>query len=175
MFHRQSLDDHLLIVECESGHKCIDLIACARYRILDEIAQVSQFKNITHIIFVISLPRKRGGTNFVSFQGGSWECYHMDSLLAPVDPLLTIKIAMDTPINDILSDCYTNNTELLHKRLQNWICLALLQSNNVQIEQTVLDRFNLLSHLIKKAQFTADTQSQSVEQSSCKETCKLML
>ena len=52
-------------------------------------------------------------------------------------------------INDILSECYKHNTELLYRRLQNWISLSLLHFNNVQIEQKVLDRFNLLSLLIK--------------------------
>lgn len=55
-------------------------------------------------------------------------------------------------INDILSECYEHNTELLYRRLQNWISLSLLHFNNVQIEQKVLDRFNLLSLLIKQSQ-----------------------
>ena len=181
VFQRKSTDDCLLIVQCESGHKYIDLIACARDRVLDEkknhdekVAQTSQFKKITHVIFIISLPRRRGGTKFVGFQGGAWECYHMDSLLPPIDPLLTIKCALSTPINDILSDCYTSNTELLHKRLQNWISLSLLHSNNVQIEQAVLERFNLLSQLIKEAQISIDTQIQNAEQGLHKQTCKLI-
>ena len=171
VFQRETADDCLLIVQCESGHKYIDLIACARYRVLDEKAQASQFKKVTHVVFIISLPRRRGGTKFVGFQGGTWECYHMDSLLPPMDQLLTIKQALDTPINDILSDCYTNNTELLHKRLPNWISLSLLHSNNVQIEQAVLDRFNLLSQLIKEAQIC---HNQNVEESLHKQACKLI-
>ena len=174
VFQREPVDDCLLIVQCESGHEYIDLIACARYRVLDEKTQASQFtKVITHVVFIISLPRRRGGTKFVGFQGGAWECYHMDSLLPPKDSLLTIKCALNTPINDILLECYTNKTELLHKRLPNWISLSLLHSNNVQIEQAVLDRFNLLSQLIKEAQISTDAHNQNVEQSLHKQTCKL--
>ena len=173
VFQRESDDNRLLIVQCESGDKYIDLIACARYRVLYEKAQAAQLKKITHIVFIIRLPRRLGGTKFVGFQGGSWECYHMDSLLPPIDPLLTIKEALDKPINDILSDCYnTHNTELLHKRLQNWVSLALLHSNNVQIEQAVLDRFNLLSQLIKEAQLNPANQNQIIEQSLHKQPCK---
>ena len=178
MFQRESSDDYLLIVQCESGHKHIDLIGCARYRVLDEIVKYknsTHARKITHVIFIISLPRKRGGTKFVGFQGGAWECYHMDSLLPLIDPLLTIKYALNTPINDILLDCYTNKTELLHKRLQNWISLSVLHSNNVQIDEDVLDRFNLLSQLIKDAQISADTQNQSVKQSLHKQTCELIM
>ena len=172
VFQRESKpkNDNLLIVQCESGHKYIDLIACARHRVLDEEAQAkaSQLKNVTHVVFIISLPRKRGGTKFVGFQGGTWECYHIDSLLPPKDPLLTIESALNMPLNDILSDCYTNNTELLHNRLQNWISLSLLHSNNVQINQTILERFNLLSQLIKES---TDVQNQSTEVHE--EMCKL--
>ena len=160
MFQNDSVGDRLLIIQCESGHKYTDLIACARYRVLDERTQapISEPRNITHVVFIISLPRRRGGTKFVGFQGGVWECYHMDSLMPPKDALLTIQTALYTPVNDILSDCYVTNTELLHKRLQNWISLSLLHSNNVQMNQTVLERFNLLSQLIKEAQVTIDTQ-----------------
>lgn len=174
VFQRESGGDNLLIVQCESGHKYIDLIACARYRILDEKAQAQASQSNTHVVFIISLPRRRGGTKFVGFQGGTWECYHMDSLMPPKDSLLTVKSALNTPINDILSKCYADSTELLHKRLQNWISLALLHSNNVQIEQTVLDRFNLLSQLIKEAQISADTQNESIDLNLQKETCELM-
>ena len=177
MFQKEFVGDRLVIVQCESGHKYTDLIACARYRVLDERtqAQTSGSRNITHVVFIISLPRRRGGTKFVGFQGGVWECYHMDSLMPPKDALMTIQNALYTPINDILSDCYVANTELLHNRLQNWISLSLLHSDNVQMNHTVLERFNLLSQLIKDAQVAIDTQknqSLSEEQSSLKQNGK---
>ena len=160
MFQRESTDDHLLIVQCESGQSYIDLIACAQYCVLDERAraQASKPHNITHVVFIISLPRKRGGTKFAGFQGGTWDCYYMDSLMVPKEPLLTTESALNAPINDILSDCFVNNTQLLHSRLQNWVSLSLLHSDNAQIEQTVLERFNLLSQLIKEAHISVDTQ-----------------
>ena len=160
VFQKESVGDRLLIIQCESGHKYTDLIACTRYRVLDERTQAlaADPRNITHVVFIISLPRRRGGTKFVSFQGGMWECYHMDCLMPPKDALTTIQNALYTAINDILSDCYVTNTELLHKRLHNWISLSLLHSNNVEINHTVLERFNLLSHLIKEGQIITDTQ-----------------
>ena len=177
VFRKESVGDRLLIIQCDSGHKYSDLIACARYRVLDERtqAQTSEPRNITHVVFIISLPRRRGGTKFVGFQGGVWECYHMDSLMLPKDGLLTIQTALCTPINDILSGYYVNNTELLHKRLQKWISLSLLHSNNVQMNQTILERFNLLSQLIREAQITTDMQRNlnlSQEQNSLKQNGK---
>ena len=152
MFQRKSEDPHVLIIQCNSGHQHTDLIACARYRVIDEQTQSSDLKIVTHIIFIIGLPRRRGGTRFFSFQGGNWESYHMDSLITPKDSLFTINSALNTSINDILSKCYEHNTEILYRRLQNWISLSLVHFNNVQIEQKVLDRFNLLLLLIKQSQ-----------------------
>ena len=177
VFQNESVGGRLLIIQCESGHKYTDLIACARYHVLNERKQAltSKPRNITHVVFIISLPRRRGGTKFVGFQGSVWECYHMDSLMPPIDALMTIQTALYTPINDILSDCYVTNTELLHKRLQNWISLALLHSSNVQMNHTVLERFNLLSQLIREAQITTDmqrNQNLSEEQSSLKQNGK---
>ena len=180
VFQNESVGDRLLIIQCESGHKYIDLIACARYRVLDERTQALTTKprNITHVVFIISLPRRRGGTKFVGFQGGIWDCYHMDCLMPPKDALMTIQNALYTPINDILSDCYVTNTELLHKRLHNWVSLSLLHSNNVQMNHTILERFNLLSQLIKEAQTTIDTQRNqnlSEDQNSLKQNGKTVI
>ena len=180
VFQKESVGDRLLIIQCESGHKYTDLIACARYHVLDERtqAQTSEPRSITHVVLIISLPRRRGGTKFVGFQGGIWDCYHMDSLVPPKDALMTIQNALYTPINDILSDCYETNTELLHKRLQNWISLSLLHSSNVQMNHTVLERFNLLSQLIKEAQITSNpqrNQNLSEEQSFLKQNGKAII
>lgn len=165
MFQRNSSDDHLLIVQCNSGHQHTDLIACARYRILDEQTQSSHLKINTHIIFIIGLPRKSGGTKFFSFQGGKWESYHMDTLVPLKDSLITIKGALNMSINDILSEC---KPDLHYKRLQNWI--SLLHFNNAQIEQNVLDRFNLLSLLIKDSH--VDGNIDKIPNDSLKQTCK---
>ena len=163
----------MLIVQCESGHQHIDLIACAQHCIHNEERQSSISKNITHVVFIISLPRRRGGTKFMSFQGDTWDCYHMDSLMLskdslvlPKHQLLTLKSALSTPINEILTCCYKKEVNLLHRRLQNWISLSLLHSNNVQTEKTMLKRFVLLSKMIKEDQIATDI-------SSNKQTCKL--
>ena len=103
--------DKILIIQCDSGHLHANLIASARYKVIDEIvicklpdhggneskgnskslgqseAVVSKFEekntkclhNI-HVVFIIQLPRKSGGTNFVGFQGGDWISVHLDDL-----------------------------------------------------------------------------------------------
>ena len=176
MFQRESKDDHLIIIQCDSGHKYIDLIACARYRVLDEKTQATHLNNTTHVVFIVGLPRRNGGSRFVSFQGGKWESYHVDSLVPPKDSLFTIDQALNTPINDILLNCYSNDTELLQRRLQHCISLPyLLPSSNESVD-LALERFNALSQLVKDGQISDDSHlNQSLLEDSLQQTCKLML
>ena len=172
IFQRESADNHLLIVQCDSGHHHIDLIACARYRVLDEIAQASHLKKITHIIFIIGLPRKVGGTTFVSFQGGKWESYHIDSLMPPKDSFFTIQKALDMSIHDMLLDCYNNDKELFYKRIQSCISPAtLLQFSNVPTDNT-LQRYDILSQLvainhISEHEKINETETECLDQLNC--------
>lgn len=68
----------LLILQCDSGDVHADLIACARYNILNEYSQSPMNKSeakaagdaqlaCVHIAFIIQLPRIAGGC-FVGFQ-----------------------------------------------------------------------------------------------------------
>ena len=89
--------DQLLIIQCDSGHMSGDLIACARYRVLEErhaSIQRSQSSNSTgsdsvpvqsrtHVVFIIHLPKREFGSSFVGFQGDPWVCTHIDNLLPP--------------------------------------------------------------------------------------------
>ena len=96
--------DRLLIIQCDSGHLAGDLIACARYRVLEERReniQRSQLCNnatgsgsvsshpITHVLFIIHLPKREFGSSFVGFQGDPWVCTHIDNLLPSEDSIGT--------------------------------------------------------------------------------------
>ena len=101
--------DSLLIIQCDSGHLNVDLLACARYRIQDEkpkIATRSDDGNVhrgaTHVLFVINLPRKATGSSFVGFQGGQWISTHIDNLRSITS--LTLADAMSKPISALFYD-----------------------------------------------------------------------
>ena len=87
----------LLIIQCDSGHKNADLIACARYRIYDELVKPLEKKKtrqcITHTLFVIYLPPQVTDSTFVGFQGDPWISSHIDELIptsiAPQDAVMT--------------------------------------------------------------------------------------
>ena len=102
--------DNLLIIQCDSGHLYGDLVACARYRIDDERekAHLQRKPNhgVTHVLFIIHLPRREMGGNresssFVGFQGGSWISAHVDNIRAPSEEDLTLQEALSAPINEL--------------------------------------------------------------------------
>ena len=86
-----------MIIQCDSGHKNADLIACARYRIYDELVKPLEKKKtrqcITHTLFVIYLPPQVTDSTFVGFQGDPWISSHIDELIptsiAPQDAVMT--------------------------------------------------------------------------------------
>ena len=90
LFLRQDEKDianQLIVIQCDSGHKNGNLIACARYRIYDErIKAINKNKvqnriGVTHVLFIINLPHQIfPSSSFVGFQGDPWISYHIDDL-----------------------------------------------------------------------------------------------
>ena len=108
VFNRYSKTDSLLIIQCDSGHLCGDLIACARYRVDDERERSREQWNPdhgrTHVLFIIHLPRGGGDIrlgSFVGFQGGRWLSAHIDDLRAPSEAALSLDDALHTPISEL--------------------------------------------------------------------------
>ena len=94
IFRRSTGEDCLLIIQCDAGHLNIDLIACARHRIIDERVSALQMSTdtdqyvplqATHVAFIVQLPKQAGGTKFVGFQGAQWYSVHIDDLNPPKD------------------------------------------------------------------------------------------
>ena len=68
----------LLLVQCDSGDKNVELIACARFLIADELRQheQQQEREERHVILIIQLPRIAGGC-FIGFQVNSSNFRHL--------------------------------------------------------------------------------------------------
>ena len=111
IFRRQSGKDCLLIIQCDAGHLNIDLIACARHRIIDERVSALQMNTdtdqwvplqATHVAFIIQLPKQAGGTRFVGFQGAQWYSAHIDDLNPPKD----LSFELPNVINHTMSEMF---------------------------------------------------------------------
>ena len=71
LFEVQPGSTRLLVLQCDSGDMHSDLVACARYNVINEHSQTTlsddNSSGIVHVLFIVQLPRIAGGC-FVGFQ-----------------------------------------------------------------------------------------------------------
>ena len=67
-------------------------------------------KSTVHVVFIIQLPRKAGGTSFVGFQGGDWLSVHLDDLRPLRENELSFQSAIQCSIGEIFSTMYQTVT-----------------------------------------------------------------
>ena len=170
IFRRFTGEDCLLIVQCDAGHLNIDLIACARHRIIDERVSAQHINTdtnnqyvplqATHVAFIVQLPKQAGGTKFVGFQGGQWYSVHIDDLSPPKDLSFDIPNAFNHSVSEIFGissaedDIAESNLPAAvqfdaSKRLHNLIQKATSRlQDNEEISYRTTQRIELLMNLI---------------------------
>ncbi len=89
-----------MIIQCDSNRITGDLIACARYRIYDLRAKAAK-EQITHVLFVIHLPRSVTNSSFVGFQGDPWVSFHVDDLTPTDDSAIIVGEAILLKISEL--------------------------------------------------------------------------
>ena len=67
-------------------------------------------KSTVHVVFIVQLPRKAGGTNFVGFQGGDWLSVHLDDLRPLKENELSFQNAIKCSISEIFNAMYQSVT-----------------------------------------------------------------
>ena len=127
---QETVDHKILIIQCDCSHVHSNLIACARHKIIDEIvvpqtstkagdinkkATVKSASRKTdystvHVVFILQLPRKAGGTNFVGFQGGDWLSVYLDDLRPLKENEISFQNAIECSISEIFYSMYQSVT-----------------------------------------------------------------
>ncbi|XP_046861644.1 E3 ubiquitin-protein ligase rnf213-alpha-like [Xenia sp. Carnegie-2017] len=98
----------LLLVQCDDRERNFNLIACSRY-LLDQtrrkiLEMFKEYTNPIHIIFIIQLPKISGGCHhFVEFQGGKWQCVHIDELLETNEQLPQLEQLVNHSVSDLFN------------------------------------------------------------------------
>ena len=83
-----------------------------------------------HVVFIVQLPRKAGGTTFVGFQGGDWISIHLDDLRPQKENELSFQNAIQCSISEIFNKMYQSVTST---RLEKDVELASLEE---ELEQS---------------------------------------
>ena len=109
-FHREDGESQtfLVIIQCDSGHRNSDLIACARYRIYDEAVRAknknriqNRGSGITHVLFMIRLPPQEVKSQFVGFQGDPWISVHIDDLRQTSEATVIPEQAINAKLSEL--------------------------------------------------------------------------
>ena len=138
MFQRDEEDKQtrLLVIQCDSGHLNGDLIACARYRVYDERVnalntnKIQNRDSVTHVLFIVNLPRQISSSSFVGFQGNPWISSHIDDLRQTssdsIEPLQAIK----TSISEVFIGEYIHDLAPLFGTILEQTPRQMSQSSN---------------------------------------------
>ena len=134
LFLRQDEEDtanRLVVIQCDSGHKNGNLIACARYRIYDErIKAINKKKvqnrvGVTHVLFIINLPHQIFSSSFVGFQGDPWISCHIDDLMPTSGNTIEPQQAISANISDLFIGGYINDIlpfmDTVYEEAQQWV------------------------------------------------------
>ena len=159
----------ILIIQCDCGHLHSNLIACARHKVIDEIvvpqtptkednpediknnksdSKKKEIKSTVHVVFIVQLPRKAGGTNFVGFQGGDWLSVHLDDLRPLKENELSFQSAIKCSISEIFNSMYQTITSAASEK----------ELESVQSEEEI-------EHLSSEHTVEPSSSKQNIEQS----------
>ena len=160
--------------------KSADIVE-VKSKIDSDMNSVVQKSSTVHVVFIIQLPRKAGGTNFVGFQGGDWLSVHLDDLRSLKENELSFQSAIQCSISEIFNSMYqfvvsaTSEKELeftpLDKKLEPLSAEeesklsenSLYQSWSLNVPQT----FSVATNKFQSVSFNANRRLRDLIQMAC--------
>ena len=145
-----------------------------------DMNSVMQKRSTVHVVFIIQLPRKAGGTNFVGFQGGDWLSVHLDDLRSLKENELSFQNAIQCSISEIFNSMYqfvapaTSEKELeftpLDQKLEPLSAeepepseCSQYQSQSLNVPQT----FSVATNKFQSVSFNANRRLRDLIQMAC--------
>ena len=95
----------ILIIQCDSGDQCGDLISCTRFNIQNEYTNwdvPADEKFLKNVLLIIQLPKVAGGC-FMGFQNGKWLSYHIDDLQPDSTFMLLLPQMKDKSVSSLFN------------------------------------------------------------------------
>ncbi|XP_060586347.1 E3 ubiquitin-protein ligase rnf213-alpha-like [Ruditapes philippinarum] len=100
----------LMVIQCDSGDVNANLIACARYCVMDEYEKMrDDLQAPVHVVFIVQLPR---GASFSGFQCGVWQSVHIDDLYTADMNMPALRDMQDKSVAKIFSDAVTGSVAM---------------------------------------------------------------
>ena len=143
-----------MIVQCDYEDRNLDFIACAQHRLIDEMRRLRKPEcGVTHVLFIVQLPRVAGGTAFTSFQGGPWTSIHIDELTCSTGANQVVKYALLEPLHKFFNMLVEKDQEVpsdfkISTRIRDSIQLAVSKIMTAQSYKNMERVIDVLLKLI---------------------------
>ena len=119
-------------------------------------------KSIVHVVFIVQLPRKAGGTKFVGFQGGNWLSVHLDDLRPLKENELSFQNAIKCSISEIFNTMYQSVTSATSDKDLEPTSLEQKLGHSLEEEFEQSDHHQSLSLNVSETLDVTSTKFQSV-------------
>ncbi|XP_053850563.1 E3 ubiquitin-protein ligase RNF213 [Vidua macroura] len=93
----------IIQTDFEDGSRDAQLIASAKYTVVNEINKVDLGEVSVFVYFIMKLSRLEGGTSYVGFHGGLWQSVHIDDLRRSKDMTSDLAALQNLTISQVFS------------------------------------------------------------------------
>uniref|UniRef100_A0A672UQ88 Uncharacterized protein n=1 Tax=Strigops habroptila TaxID=2489341 RepID=A0A672UQ88_STRHB len=94
----------IIQTDFEDGSQNAQLIASARYTVVNEINKVDLGEVSVFVYFIMKLSRVEGGTSYVGFHGGLWQSVHIDDLRRSKDMISDMTALQNLTISQMFCE-----------------------------------------------------------------------
>ncbi|XP_061232976.1 E3 ubiquitin-protein ligase RNF213 isoform X3 [Neopsephotus bourkii] len=94
----------IIQTDFEDGSQNAQLIASARYTVVNEINKVELGEVSVFVYFIVKLSRVEGGTSYVGFHGGLWQSVHIDDLRRSKDMISDMRALQNLTISQMFCE-----------------------------------------------------------------------
>ncbi|XP_071430029.1 E3 ubiquitin-protein ligase RNF213 isoform X2 [Pithys albifrons albifrons] len=94
----------IIQTDFEDASQDAQLIASAKYTVVNEINKVDLGEVSVFVYFIMKLSRLEGGTSYVGFHGGLWQSVHIDDLRRSKDMVSDMTALQNLTISQVFSE-----------------------------------------------------------------------
>ncbi|PKU34399.1 hypothetical protein llap_15296 [Limosa lapponica baueri] len=94
----------IIQTDFEDGSQNAQLVASAKYTVVNEINKVDLGEVSVFVYFIMKLSRVEGGTSYVGFHGGLWQSVHIDDLRTSKDMISDMTALQNLTISQMFCE-----------------------------------------------------------------------
>ena len=119
-----------LFITCSRGHRSVSLISSSKFCVENIVKQEERVQNL-HVILIVELPRNWYASNFSSFCIGSWNTFHVDSIMESENNSICELIRQKTStLSDLINSSSNENDELRKSFLTDLLVECMIEYKN---------------------------------------------